>query len=1016
MKELEEKIEEVFANKTNRIFSIIEILKKICKLQEVTSEDKEDVASVTIQEKDGHLYIESVTNVFDGLILADNFRDLNIDNDERILVKLIKDPNNTDPNNKKYIGAEYIKTICNLPDLEKTVNYMVQEGIAYEDSKNQYRLFPSDMGYIQSTITISNTLEGYIELPNGGRYYIHPNDLNEALNGDIVVARPTNKVFNGDIVAKVDKIIKRKDGILIVKVVEKNNKKSLKPTNAKINHPILLDGISLFNFNEGDTLAVQLEQLGNDGAYHVKYIKTIINVEKDEDREDHIKSKVEFNPIKNNLQNRTADTELTLKLFKANKTKKFTFNELYKKLSKQTNLNDLYLQNILEELELQGQIYYNNGYYRAFPFELGYVQGILTINKFDEGIVTLANGKKYIIDTSNLNDALDGDLVVIKAINTRKHNYTNAVVDKIVKRKDGLVVVEVCKDGDEYYLKPFNAILSHPIKINSMSMKLLVEGDRIVVKIAERSENDCYYAGFVKNIGHKNDPDADLKIIAIENDIVIEFSEQAIKEAENIPTEVSEEEKDGRLDLTKEIIFSIDSAKTKDRDDAISIKINENGNYIVGVHISDVTHYVHPRMQLWKEALFRGTSVYMADTVIPMIPHKLSNGICSLNEGVDRLTFSCIMEVTPQGQILNYDFVDSVINSKKAMTYDDVNNILEDGIIPEGYEEFVGILQEMNILSTNLEKLKIRRGFVDFGTNDLEIDINEEGTPIKFRQREQRTAEKLIENFMLLANECYATYVHIPTPLRVHEKPDTEKVEEAFELLNKSGIKVKSCHDIVNGKVIQQILAQIKDTSERNIAADIILRTMKRARYDVDRIGHFGLALENYGHWTSPIRRAADLRGHYNLRMQRDNLFNCDDYETLYKNMENFCEHISTRELKADTAEKTANSLEMVKYINNHIGEKFVAHVTYINNRIIFVKTEQGIGGKILPYDIDGDIFTFNDRSLSFNGNSTHIKIKIGTKLVITALDTNREFKTINFGVSEEDLPLILTKKSYHTK
>jgi len=285
---------------------------------------------------------------------------------------------------------------------------------------------------------------------------------------------------------------------------------------------------------------------------------------------------------------------------------------------------------------------------------------------------------------------------------------------------------------------------------------------------------------------------------------MIEFSDKALEEAEATPTEVSNVEKSGRLDLTDKLIFTIDGAKTKDRDDAVSIEVNENGNYIVGVHIADVSHYIYPGMQLWEESLTRATSVYMADTVIPMIPHKLSNGICSLNEGVDRLTLSCIMEVSPQGQILKYDFVDSVINSRKAMTYE-------------------------------------------------------------------------------------------------------EKIEEAFEMLDKSGIKVKATHDITNGKIIQQILEQINDMDERSVAANIILRAMKRARYDVERIGHFGLGLQNYGHFTSPIRRAADLRGHYNLRMQRDNRFNIKDFDEFHETMEAFCQHISRKERNADQAERDAN-------------------------------------------------------------------------------------------------------------
>lgn len=694
--------------------------------------------------------------------------------------------------------------------------------------------------------------------------------------------------------------------------------------------------------------------------------------------------------------------------------KKYSFNQLRSELCSRQGFKADMLREALKDLEIEGKILIDKSrnLISSFPYANGLVQGIISINKHDEGFIKGNDGKKYKIKTEDLNDALDGDIVVARPTKKMSEGHVVCKVDKIIKRKDGLVVVEVTKDEDgEYYLRPFNARLAHSIKINAMSMKPLVEGDRIVVKISELTDNKCYYAGFIKNIGHKDDPDADLKIIAIENKIVIDFSEQALAEADAIPTEVLDEERVGRLDLTNKLIFTIDGASTKDRDDAVSIEINEKGNYVVGVHISDVTHYVHPGMQLWEEALQRGTSVYMADTVIPMLPHKLSNGICSLNPDVDRLTFSCIMEITPQGEVLNYDFVDSIINSRKAMTYEDVNKIFEDGELPEGYEEFYDDLEMMRKLSLKMEKIKEKRGYVNFGSNDLEIQMDEDRNPLSFKQKEQKTAEKIIENLMLLAGECYANYMIIPSPLRVHEAPDEDRVEEAFEMLDKSGIRVKATHDIVNGKVIQQILGQIDDMDERSVAAQIILRSMNRARYDVENVGHFGLGLPTYGHWTSPIRRAADLRGHYNLRLQRDNKFSIKDADEFYEMMDDFCQHISRKERNADQAERDADELEMIKYMKNHIGEKFNAHVTYVNSKVMFVKTEEGITGRLYPEDIEGDRFNYNDNYLSFAGKKSKKRIKIGTKLVLTALEADRDFGSISFGVSQEDLPLIKSRK-----
>lgn len=696
------------------------------------------------------------------------------------------------------------------------------------------------------------------------------------------------------------------------------------------------------------------------------------------------------------------------------KNKTYKFKEIRKHFSLLKGYKINLVRMALQELELEGKILYDNkrDLYRAFPKDLGYVQGNIKINKNIEGLVKDENGLEYLIETKDLKDSLDGDIVIARATKKRKNGHAIAKVEKILKRKSGMVVVEVCiNDKGEYYLRPFNAYLEHPIIINAVAMKPLVEGDRIVVKISELNEKGSYYAGFIKNIGHKDDPDADLKIIAIQNNIVIDFSKEALEEADMLPTEVTEEEKVDRLDLTNKLIFSIDGEKTKDRDDAVSIEINDRGNYIVGAHISDVSHYIHPGMKLWDEAMQRGNSVYMADTVIPMLPHKLSNGICSLNPDVDRLTLSCIMEISPQGEIIGYDFVDTVINSRKAMTYEEVNKIFEEGDLPPDYVEFYDALELMRQLSVKREKIKEKRGYTNFGCNDIEYEFDKDGNVIEIKKKEQRIAEKIIENIMLLAGECYANYMMIPTPYRVHEEPEEERVEEALELLGKSGIKVRTSYNIINGKVIQQILKQIEDMSVKEIASQILLRSMSKAKYDVEPIGHFGLGLKKYGHFTSPIRRAADLQAHYNIRLQRDNKYCLDNTERFYEEMNALCHHISTTEGRADQAERDADKLEMIKFMSNHLGEKFEVHVSYLTSKVIFVKTSNGIEGRIYPEDIEGDTFNYVDRGHCYQGKRTHTRIKIGTELVVTALEADRDFGAICFGVEACDLPIIKTKR-----
>lgn len=691
--------------------------------------------------------------------------------------------------------------------------------------------------------------------------------------------------------------------------------------------------------------------------------------------------------------------------------KEFNFEKIKKEICHIRRYKMSEIREALDNLEIEGKIYVSNkNLYRSFPHSLGYYQGVIKINKFGEGIVTDTNNR-YTIKPDNLHGALSGDLVIIKLLEEKEKKNVRSEVKKVLKRKDGHVIVEIQKKADSYTLKPFNAVLDAPIVFNSSNKKVFVEGDRFVVKI-DKKTNDIYYADVIKYIGHKDDIDSELKIIALQNNIEIDFSEEAMKETEKIPNKVHASELENRLDLRNKLIFTIDSAKTKDRDDAISLEINEKGNYILGVHIADVTHYVKPGMELWNEAISRSTSVYMSNSVIPMLPHKLSNGICSLNPNEDRLTLSCIMEITPSGKVIDFNFIDCVINSRQALTYDGVNEILEKNNCPEGYEEFIESLQLMSKLSDTLEKNKKKRGYVDFGTRDVEIIVDENNKPVDFIPREQRSAEKIIENFMLLAGECALSYLVLPSPYRVHEQPDEDRVEECFNLLDKSGIKVHKTQEIVNGKVIQQILESIKNADEREIAANIMLRSMKVARYSVENKGHFGLGLNTYGHFTSPIRRAPDLIVHQNIRMQRDNKFDFLIVDSYYDEVDSFCKHASTKERNADRAEREACEYEMNRYIEDHLGEKFNAFVTYVNSRGIFIKTSSGITGKLLVEDIEGDTFIYDDRSCSFKGKKSKIKIKIGTTLTLVALDTKKEYHTINFGLEKENLAqLKLMKK-----
>lgn len=991
-----------------KCLTVTEVFKDVCR----QGAEKLGNNWMAFEARNGFSNIRPITKKQDKIIVASDEIKEKLKNREYILALMKKI-------NDDKVEIIDVVDFYSLDEIQAVLQKFEVDGIAFR-KHNTYRNFPAEKGYVQGNVYFDDNNNGIV-YGEDGTYFINSFDLAGVLNEDLVVVAPCNKRYGEHTVAKIEKVVKRHDGLLSATVVVRNGEKQIKADNKIFYYALKVDSEMLERYEEGDRLLVRVS-VPVDKKITAEVVRLLgpneyLEGPKQNTLPSNVEDYQEKEVIQVNVMSVLETQEKILEYISRNVTKAYSYNDIWRNVLKRVNnltLKKEIFESALKDLEVRGAIVLTSkGLYRVLDKNLGFIQGKIKINKFGEGLLEDPEGVRYLVDPEDLCDALDGDLVLIKPTGNTKAGRVISKVDKIVKRKDGLVVVEVTEDKDgELYLRPFNAKLSHPIKISNYNMKPLVVGDRILVKIDDLANSDCYYAGFIKNIGHKDDPDADLKVIAIQNNIIVDFSPEALEEAERLPIEVLPEERKGRIDLTDKLIYSIDGASTKDRDDAISIEELPNGNYQVGVHISDVTHYIHPGMKLWDEALLRGTSVYMIDTVIPMIPHKLSNGICSLNEGVDRLAFSCIMEVTPRGEIVNYDFVDTIINSRKAMTYEAVNEIFEEDNLPEGYEEFYDNLVLMNNLSNRLEKIKEKRGYVNFGTNDLEIVRDEEGKPLSFKQRRQRTAEKIIENLMLLAGECYANYMVIPTPLRVHEKPDEDRVEEAFELLEKSGIRVKSCQDISNGKVLQQILKQIENIDERTIAANILLRSMKRARYDVSDVGHFGLGLDNYGHWTSPIRRAADLRGHYNLRIQRDNMGYIKDYEKFTEEMEKFCYHISKTERNADNAEQEANQYEMTRYVLNHIGEKFECRVTYISPRVIFVKTIDGIDGKIVTEDIKGDSFRFSDEAFAFVGKKSKKRIKIGTQLVVTAIDATQDLGSVAFGIDSEDLKLIKGRKS----
>ena len=466
--------------------------------------------------------------------------------------------------------------------------------------------------------------------------------------------------------------------------------------------------------------------------------------------------------------------------------------------------------------------------------------------------------------------------------------------------------------------------------------------------------------------------------------------------------DVSEREHKGRRDLRNEEIFTIDGDDTKDIDDAISIKKLPNGNYELGVHIADVSYYVREGSPLDNEAMERGTSVYLVDRVIPMLPHELSNGICSLNPDVDRLAMSCVMEFDGEGRQVNYEIFPSVIRSRIQMTYKKVNSILEKNILPDGYEPYEKSLRLMGELSKILRKAKVKRGYIDFGVDEAKILVDEKCVPTDIVLRDRGVGENMIEDFMIAANECVATHIYfmnLPFIYRVHEYPKEEKIRSFLGFVSSLGYTITGNVKDVKPTTIQMILEQLREKPEFKILSSLMLRSMQKAVYKPENLGHYGLASTCYTHFTSPIRRYPDLTVH---RLLRTYLFEGKmDMGTLRKWEEKLVyisEQSSSRERASIDCEREVEDMKMAEYMEQHIGEHFVGMVSSVTSFGMFVELDNLIEGLVPLRDMN-DFFHYDEEHMTLTGEKTHVKYRIGDKVEIKVVKASKEERTIDFEV-----------------
>ena len=669
------------------------------------------------------------------------------------------------------------------------------------------------------------------------------------------------------------------------------------------------------------------------------------------------------------------------------------------------------LKKLLDDLRIleEGYTVYRSNKDKYMLFENSHLlKGRLSVNKKGFGFVIVDGRDEDIyIDAKNMNGALNNDLVVVEELKGQNGKKTEGRVVKVLKKENNLIVGEYkIIDGNPHFI-PDDKKLRMEIILDNKDLDDLVDGHKIQVSIVKEMGKYKYLGEVVKIIGHKNDPGVDILSIIYDHGINDVFTDEVMEEVNALPSEVLDSDRKGRKDLTDMTIFTIDGDDTKDIDDAVSIS-KKGENYILGVHIADVSYYVKEGTALYKEAYSRGTSVYLVDRVVPMLPHKLSNGICSLNPNVDRLAISCIMEITPNGKIVSHDIFESIIRSRIQMTYKKVNKILNDEETPEGYEPFKDDLKLMWELAKILRKEKLSRGYLDFDVDEPKILVDENCKPYDVVLRERGKGENMIEDFMIAANETVAEhvfYMGLPFVYRVHEVPDNEKVEEFLNSISMLGYHIVGDRNFVYPKSMKKILDQLRNKEGFEILSTLLLRCMKKAVYKPENLGHYGLASKCYTHFTSPIRRFPDTTVHNLLRKYIFNEPNDKELNRLIEyweeNLPALCDHASEKERDSIDCERDVESMKMAEYMESHIGEEYDGTISSVMNFGLFVQLDNMIEGLVHISEIKGDYYTFDETTHTLRGEKKGKMYKLGQKVRVVVTNASKENSTIDFNLVE---------------
>lgn len=668
------------------------------------------------------------------------------------------------------------------------------------------------------------------------------------------------------------------------------------------------------------------------------------------------------------------------------------------------------LKAVMDALEAEGKVHVSQkgkylkgagrtlrGVYQAHPRGFGFV----TIEGETDDIF---------IPEKETNGALHGDTVEILLTASPEGKRKEGKIVKIAERGTAKIVglYQMAKGKHYGFVIPDNQRFLQDIFVPEERAKGAVDGHKVVVELTSYGSDNAKPEGkIVEILGHVNDPGVDIMSIVKSYDLPVEFPEKVMNQAERVPEEVSDADMASRKDLREWVMVTIDGEDAKDLDDAVSLTRTEDGkNWILGVHIADVANYVQERSALDREALHRGTSVYLADRVIPMLPHRLSNGICSLNAGVDRLAMSCIMTVDAKGDVIDHEICESVIRVNERMSYTSVKKILEDHDEEETtrYIDLVPMFEEMEQLAGILRNRRHQRGSIDFDFPESKIMLDEEGHPMEIRSYDRNVATKIIEDFMLLANETVAEEYYwreIPFVYRVHETPDEDKIKKLAILINNFGYSLHISDEVRPGQ-IQKLLAKIQGTPQETMISRLALRSMKQARYTPENDGHFGLAARYYTHFTSPIRRYPDLQIHRIIKDDlrgRMNEKKMEHYQTILPEV---TRQASETERRAEEAERETIRLKKAEYMEAHIGEVFEGVISGITNWGIYVELSNTIEGLVHVANMYDDHYDYYEDRYEMVGEHTGKTYKLGETVYVRVIDADCLTRTIDFEMADE--------------